>query len=96
MANLYDPSLISGTHLMEGEATPASPLTFNPEHLFVCKCPPGRDSCEPETLKVWGGNSAELTYDISLVESLEGGFVTGQTSNLDELGLFKQMSRLAH
>lgn len=43
-----------------------------------------------------GGNSAELTYDILLVESPEGGFVTGQTSNLDELGLFKQMSHLAH
>lgn len=72
--------------------TPASPLTFNPEHLFVCKYPPGRDSCEPEALKVWGGNSA----DISLVEGPEGGFVTRQTSNLDELGLFKQMFHLAH
>lgn len=45
---------------------------------------------------MWGGNSAELTYDISFVESPEGGFVTGQTSNFDELGLFKQISRLAH
>lgn len=88
--------MISGTPDGRREATPASPLTFNPEHLFVYKCPPGRDSCEPEALKVWGGNSAELTYDISLVESPEGGFVTGQTSNLDEFGLFKQMSRLAH